>query len=171
MSKLLKISVFAGGLATLGGPAFSQSTMPAAQQAYLKEICTKITRVQNSAESLGCVESLSDSLAAVQEGRIAAANDRDCRARGLANGTPQFAQCAIDRRYGGAADDAPALKTVIVPSDVAADNGWRFGTFAARHRREQASCAQLGIDPGSQVFVSCVNGLETALNSIYQHNG
>jgi hypothetical protein len=38
-------------------------------------------------------------------------------------------------------------------------------TFDGRHRREQLSCAQLGLDPSGEAFDECVSSLEYAMYS------
>ena len=103
----------------------------------------------------GCVMSLSDELGRADAGRATARADADCRARGLAEGSPALAECVYHAREVGPA----RLQAADTPAPLA--GGARLGDFftASPHeisRRERLACAQLGLEPGFPEHDACV---------------
>ena len=88
-------------------------------------------------------------------------SDRDCSAQGLMPGTAQFSTCVLDRQRKGAnvttrttlAFNASAL-TYDPAKDVGASEEYYDASFDTKRRREEYSCAQLGLDPGSSELES-----------------
>jgi hypothetical protein len=158
------------GFDAIGGGALA-STVQGPALTLAKATCTDVMKVRTDAEAAGCVSTLLDALGAKAQGEVYAANDVNCMRRGLADGTADFSACVLDLNRAGANASSSdralyggALETVVVESRKAADIDDRFpGTFAARHRREEDSCARLGLDPGSTPFAYCVSGLDTAI--------
>lgn len=164
------IVAFGAGFDAIGGGALASAPQgPALTLA--RATCTDVMKVRTSTEAAGCVSTLLDALSAKAQGDVYAANDADCTRQGLANGTADFSACVLDlnRAYANAPASDKALygnarETVVVEAGKGADIDDRFaGTFAARHRREEDSCARLGLDPGSTPFTYCVTGLEAAI--------
>ncbi|MGA0602416.1 hypothetical protein ACO2Q3_17030 [Caulobacter sp. KR2-114] len=107
----------------------------------------------------GCVMSLSDELGRVDAARATSRADADCRARGLAEGSPALAECVYHAREAGPA----RLQAADVPAPLA--GGRRLGDFftASPHeigRRERLACAQLGLEPGFPEHDACVSHIE-----------
>jgi len=164
------IVAFGAGFDAIGGGAMA-STAQGPALTLARATCTDVMKVRTSTEAAGCVSTLLDALSAKAQGEVYAADDADCTRQGLANGTADFSACVLDlnrayanapasdkARYGG------ARETVVVDARKGADIDDRFpGTFAARHRREEDSCAQVGLDPGSTPFAYCVAGLDDAI--------
>jgi hypothetical protein len=124
------------------------------------------------AEFDGCVSSLSDALVGQIQYDRAIIAYRDCGQNGLKRNTPEFSRCVLDQENAqlasntlpkGAVSGLDA--TYIKPAD-ANPRDYFEASFDTRHRREQYSCAQLGLQPGSDSFVSCVNKLDMDLFNI-----
>jgi len=164
------IVAFGAGFDAISGGALA-STVQGPALTLARATCTDVMKVRTDAEAAGCVSTLLDALSAKAQGDVYAADDADCMRRGLANGTADFSACVLDldRAHANAPSSDRALyggarETVVVESRKGADIDDRFpGTFAARHRREEDSCARLGLDPGSTPFAYCVTGLDTAI--------
>jgi hypothetical protein len=72
------------------------------------------------------------------------------------------------RQPGGAA--ARLNASYIAPADNDPDD--YFGTSnTMRHRREQYSCAQLGLEPDTGAFQSCVANLDMEIFTTEHPNG
>ena len=113
----------------------------------------------------GCVASLSQSLRSVAASQGLAQADHDCRARGLADGSPDLAECVLDGERRGAASGM----TAIPVSDEAARVAPRSFYTAAPHeeaRREELACARLGLNPAGAAFDDCVTNLRDTLYAI-----
>jgi len=164
------IVAFGAGFAAISGGAMA-STAQGPALTLARATCTDVMKVRTNAEADGCVSTLLDALSAKAQGEVYAADDADCTRRGLANGTADFSACVLDlnRAHANAPSSDKALyggarETVVVESRKGADIDDRFpGAFAARHRREEDSCARVGLDPGSTPFTYCVTGLEAAI--------
>jgi hypothetical protein len=169
-TRSLSFLIGISALAVAGGCA-AQSSRPAPQQAALiQATCRNIMRVGHSGVDLAaCTESLSDSLAAREQGYADVQSDRACSGEGLTPGSAQFATCVLDRKRHYQA--APALMAVngtpqltYDPSkDVDASENYYDASFDTKRRREEYSCAQLGLDPDSGGFGQCVASLDASL--------
>lgn len=159
----------ASALVVAGGCAAQSRTSLAPQQASLiRATCQNIMRVGRSGVDMAaCTESLADSVAARQEGYISVQSDRACSTEGLAPGSAQFATCVLDHKRHA----APALMAANTTSqltydpskDVGASEDYYDASFDTKRRREEYSCAQLGLDPDSGAFGQCVAGLDASL--------
>jgi hypothetical protein len=155
--------------------AFQASATEATPQqtAMLEATCSKVMRLKDwTSEYQGCVSSLSDSLAyRVHQERVGNAYV-DCAQNGLKRDTIEFSRCVLDRENAGTATGGPsggpaATRDVayVTPADTNPEDYFE-ASFDTRHRREQYACAQLGLQPESGNFVSCVNKLDTDLFNI-----
>lgn len=149
-----------------------QSVTPQ-QTAAIRATCSRVMRLrQGEAEFDGCVSDLSDTVAwEVRRARTTLAYGY-CAASGLTRESPQFARCVLDREGAQKAAGMPAAgKAVplnvadVKPADTDPDS-YYSANFDIRHRREQYACAQMGLEPDSGPFVSCVNNIETDLFNI-----
>ena len=61
---------------------------------------------------------------------------------------------------GGAAASSPAG---AVGPEPGRQKGYAYASFRELRHREELSCGRLGIEPGSEAFVSCVSNLDAAL--------
>lgn len=171
--KTLSLPILLGfsALVAAGGCAAQTGTQTPRQAALVRATCEGIMRVGHSAVDLAaCTQSLSDSLAAREEGYVAVQSDKACAAQGFQPGTAQFATCVLDHKRGfgaartnAAADNAPAQLTYDPAKDVGASQGYYDASFDTKRRREEYSCAQLGLDPDSSAFGQCVADLDANL--------
>jgi len=110
-----------------------------------------------------CRESLSQSLAHKQEAEAMAGAYGDCRHQGLSEGSAAFSACMLDRQ---SQPRASAMQTASLAYDTNAPENTK-GYFDVNNtvhwRREQYSCAQLGLTPGTGAFGQCVASLDAAL--------
>lgn len=138
------------------------------QTAALKATCSKIMRLrEGQPEYLACVSSLSHSLAYQLVVDQAADADHDCAGAEMVRDTPGFSRCVLDHEYMSRDRRLPSAAARLDAAYVAAADQSPddyFGTTnIMRHRREQYACAQLGLDPGSRAFATCVRNLDTQI--------
>jgi hypothetical protein len=154
----------------VAGGCIAQSRAPAypPQGSLVRETCENIMRLGHNEVALAaCTDSLSESLAARQQGYADVQSDRACSGEGLAPGSAQFATCVLDRKRHGApalmAANSTSQLTYDPGKDVGASENYYDASFDTKRRREQYSCAQLGLDPDSGAFGQCVASLDASL--------
>jgi hypothetical protein len=152
------VLAFAGAA---GCAAAGPSGGPSSDQASgVGQICRSTLGVEpGEAHYVGCVESLSASMNDLGRGRALARARGDCIDRGLRPDTPALAECVL---HGS---DAPVMsaRTVSQASEAGAPKSYFYTAPRDVYRREQLSCARLGLDPTSRAFGGCVAGLQSAL--------
>lgn len=156
------------GKSTLALLAFLSSLPPAmsavagdSSSPFVGEICTRIlvTRTGEYANTM-CREALSRALAArlAQDGANQQAET--CRRSGLRDGTAAFSMCVLQKRQ----PDLVAIPTgqaVSLPvDDPYPGNSYTDVTPAARWRRAQYACAQIGLLPARAAFAQCVADID-----------
>jgi hypothetical protein len=112
-----------------------------------------------------CRESLSASLARKIESEGMAASYSDCRHQGLTEGSAAFSACMLDHQ---SQPHAPTTQTASLAYDVNAPENTKsyFHVSNTEHwRRQQYSCAQLGLTPGTGAFGECVVSLTAVLQA------
>jgi hypothetical protein len=115
-----------------------------------------------------CRESLSQSLARKLEAEAMAGAYGDCRHQGLSEGSAAFSACMLDRQAQSptVVTRTASLATASLAYDTNAPENTK-GYFSVSNtvhwRREQYSCAQLGLTPGTGAFGQCVASLDAAL--------
>jgi hypothetical protein len=146
--------------------AYAQPANPQ-KSALIRETCTNIMGVRTYGEMLGCTRALSDAVSARAQGDIDLWSDRYCAMQGYQQGTAQFSVCVLgaqnthrSAQAGTGSDNAPVQ--LAYGSGGINKSDW---TFDGRHRREQLSCAQLGLDPSGGAFDDCVTSLEYGMYS------
>jgi len=115
-----------------------------------------------------CRESLSQSLARKLEVEALAGSYDDCRHQGLSEGSAAFSTCMLDRQ---ARSPMPVTRTAgLTTASLAYDTNSPENTKGyfdvdnrVHWRREQYSCAQLGLTPGTGAFGQCVADLDASL--------
>lgn len=109
-----------------------------------------------------CRESLATTLAARKEGQDMVAAYKDCRQRGLADGTAAFSTCMLQ---SNAPASAPQPVEVSYTGTPDTEPGKSFFSIPPRvqFQRERYACAQLGLLPGSGIFGHCVANLQIAM--------
>lgn len=133
------------------------------QLSLVDQTCTQVMGLKRGeAYFARCRESLSQSIAATNEGRAMSAAYGSCRARELPGGTASFSTCMLDASNAGSAAAGPPLIAYKGTGDTEA--GKRFYDMApsVRFNRERYACAQLGLVPDSAPFAQCVESLDGA---------
>ena len=152
-------AVFVGlaGLVGLSGCATAQNyhpgKLPADQLARVDQICQTVLRVDAGKEQYDvCVGSLSDSLNDVSQAHVAQQARQDCFDKSFGPASPELAECLVGAPEPGA-------------GSTRAMSARSYFTASADEisRREQLSCARLGLDPGDGDFTRCVTNLAAAL--------
>jgi hypothetical protein len=152
------VLVFAGAAGCAA--AVPSSALSPEQASRVGQICRSTLGVEpGEAHYAGCVESLSASLNDLGRGRALARARGDCIDRGMGPGTPALAECVL--RGSGAA--VVSARTVRQASETGAPKSYFYTSPREVYRREQLSCARLGLDPTSRAFGGCVASLRSAL--------
>ena len=141
------------------------------QTALVTSTCRNIMRVlPNGVDMDACASSLAGSLMSRVQNDLGWQADRDCQSRGLPRGSAQFATCVLDEQRRGAArtmqGGPPASSPVLTynpANDIEARQGYYDASFDTKRRREEYSCAQLGLDPNTAAFGQCVADLDASL--------
>jgi hypothetical protein len=118
----------------------------------------------------GCITSLSDSLRQASAAAGAQRANADCRARGLASGSPALALCMLhaEQRPQAAPSathsaDAGSQSSQARPVAV---GSFFYASGNETVRREQRACASLGFEPPYGQFASCVHNLQATFFAI-----
>lgn len=174
--KLLFAAAFAPALAACAsGPSAAQNAT-LKQTAAIEATCTKVMRLPPGAEFGACVSSLSDSVAARIDADYANRAYDACGQTGLKRETPEFSRCVLDRENAQKGTGAPPASAatldaaLVTPVDSNQDS-YFASSFNVRHRREQYACAQLGLEPDTGAFTSCVGNLDMEIFAVEHPNG
>jgi hypothetical protein len=163
--KILTAAIFAPLIVACAPfAASSASTLAPEQVSLVQATCDRVMGLAHSGVYRDeCRDSLSQSLARKMEGEAMAASYSDCRHQGLSEGSPAFSACMLDRQ---SQPRASAMQTASLAYDTNAPENTK-GYFDVNNtvhwRREQYSCAQLGLTPGTGAFGQCVASLDAAL--------
>jgi hypothetical protein len=153
------------------------SPVDSRQAAFVKTTCQSVMRVRTNAELFGCMSSLSDSLAVTTQSASAWRSEKDCADQGLTRNTPEFSICVLHAQNGYSTATGQATGNADAPSGGPANvaygaieneltsPGYGSDRFDARRRREEYSCAELGLDPNFGQFTECVDGLDDAMQA------
>jgi hypothetical protein len=142
---------------------YNPSNLPQAQLTEVGDICKSVIRVSPHEERYSsCVESLSNSLAKLGRGAALEQARNTCIAKGLKANTPELAECVLSGSDSKADPPSP-LRPVSELTVPGAAKPYSYTSNENIFRREQLSCAELGLDPTSGAFNTCVASLETAL--------
>lgn len=138
-------------------------SMSPQQLSVIDATCTQVMGLRTGEYNYAlCRESLASTLAARKEGQDMAAAYKDCRQRGLADGSVPFSTCMLESH-------ATASTTQPVPVAYTGAPGTEPGKSfysippRAQFQRERYACAQLGLLPGSGAFGQCVANLQIAM--------
>ena|SRR5665213_1147526 len=176
--RLLFIAPFIPLLAACAAFQASAEEVTPQQTAAIQATCTKVMRLhKGQSEFEACVSSLSDSVAYQVRADVATVAYRECAQAGLKRDTTEFSRCVLDhenaQRDAGPPPQGAATKlnaAYVTPADT--DPRDYFGTSnALRHRREQYSCAQLGLEPDTSAFQSCVANVDMEIFATEHPNG
>lgn len=167
-----RLAIAAGGVfAILGAGAcahagpYNPDDLPAAQVASVNDDCRSVMGLRPDTANYGaCVDSLMASARRFDRGEALQSGREACLNKGLRPDGPGFSVCELE-----AARDRPARMTGADAAEIAAvaepggPKSYAYASPDIVYRREQLSCARLGLDPASRAFGVCVAGLQSAL--------
>jgi hypothetical protein len=187
------LALVSGG-ARAADTSYNPDRLPAAQVAQVAEACVNVLGLNPHEGPVGgiyrgsphlddgvnhyqaCVAALSDSLEDVAAANRAAQATDDCRAAGLAAGSPGLAQCVLrgidspSRTKATVAADAPAAGHTPAAAGTTAAAGRPSNFFLdsprVTRRKEESACARLGLVPPGGEFAKCVRLLHDDFFSI-----
>ena len=141
---------------------YNPDGLPADQVASIGRTCQSVMRLEPNEEHYQrCVESLLDSAKTLNEGRALQAARANCLDQGLQPGGPGFAECELHPAH------VQPVRAIATPAnDMTAPGDSKSYPYASSRdvlRREQLSCARLGIDPADGAFANCVAGLQSSM--------
>jgi hypothetical protein len=159
-----KLAALAGALA-FAGAAGQASAQPyngdGPSSSDLGQICQSVVGASpGEAHYVGCVENLSESRSAFDHDRAVGQARASCLEEGLRPDTAELAQCALSRSRTVRASD---VRPVVSSGRPGATKSYFYASPNEAHRREETSCAGLGLAPGSSGFTSCVAGMQSAM--------
>lgn len=117
----------------------------------------------------GCVLSLSDSLASIDSVQAASEAAQACRAQGLEPGSPDLAVCVLRSTETARNPAAAPVAAASAPPDrglLRASGSFYNASNRELSRRERLACAELGLEPASGPFTSCVRSLKATFFAI-----
>lgn len=110
----------------------------------------------------GCMESLSDVESTLGHGQAIADARGRCLGQGLSPGTSALAECELE----GAAGQAQIMRSAVTSTaEPRSPTSYFMTSNGENFRREQLSCAGLGVEPAEAGFASCVASLQSAMDS------
>jgi hypothetical protein len=133
------------------------------QSSLVDQTCTQVLGLMRGQTYFAlCEASLSNILAARNEGQALAAGYAGCSHNGLVEGTAAFSTCVLGASKPVAAT-AQSLP-VTFPGGPETEAGKSFYEVPphVRWNRERYACAELGLLPGGALFGQCVASLEGA---------
>lgn len=156
-----------GAVLSAGALALMAASSPAVAGPYdpdalspdqMGQVCQSTLGVSpGEAHYAGCVESLSQSQRGFAHGQAMARAREGCLDRGFAPNSPSLAECTL------AASETTRAATPVDTADSRAHaRSYFYVSPSEAHRREEAACAHLGLDPSSGGFATCVAGLQTS---------
>ncbi len=111
----------------------------------------------------GCVASLSAATSRGDFSRAQVQADADCRAKGYREGSPDLAECVLDRQRTEAVPDASYA--AFTPTPRSGRSYYDAGP-SERHRMVEQACARLGLNPVGGAFDNCVKEMKDTFYSI-----
>lgn len=122
-----------------------------------------------------CSEALTDSLLRKLASNVKLRSHEDCENSGLEEGTREYATCVLDKRKAYSAEEVEKISAAqqnsvapvtLKPYAVNA-RGKPKGYFDVPSREqtdiENYACAQLGLNPGSSLFMQCTTQLDLGI--------
>jgi hypothetical protein len=154
-------AVGAAGRAAAG--LFNPDNLSSDRAAAVDHICRSVVRVgPMSTDYYACMQSLSQSMHDAARARAMDAARADCADRGDRQGSPVMAVCVLQSDEAKPASGPnQAIRDASV--EPAVSKSYAYASERETFRREQLSCARLGLDPGTDAFQRCVASLESSL--------
>jgi hypothetical protein len=146
------------------GP-YNPDNLPADQVTNVDTLCQSVMGLRPGAANYGaCVDSLMGSARGVERGEALQSGREACLNRGLRPGGAGFGVCELQSAQADSIPLKGADATVISTADEpGGSRSYAYTSPKNVFRREQLSCARLGLDPADEAFGSCVADLQSAL--------
>lgn len=169
-------------------PAYNPYHLSAAEIAKVATICQNVMGLHPDAELTdnlwpadpdparstndfrGCTAALSSSLQRAAAARQATQAEQDCRSLGLTDGSSELAMCMLKAEQAATPARPIQLAALSVTPFLAAATAGPSGHASATLRREQQSCAELGLDPREAEFARCVQGLTRVMSARFMQD-
>lgn len=146
---------------------YNPYSLPADQVARIDNICQSVIGVRpGEAHYVRCVASLMGSARSLGHDRALARASEDCLGQGLTPDTPELSECMVRSAQATPlpASAVPAERpTVSDTGEAKTFKSYFYTSPRDVHRQVELSCAQLGFDPRSNIFASCVTNLRASL--------
>ena len=152
------------GVCASAAAAYNPDNLPPDQVASVNDLCRSVMGLSPSSSNYGaCVDSLMRSARRVDRGLALETARASCLKQGLQSDSPDLAVCELR-----SAQTQPVRAMADRSAVIAADNpggakSYAYTSPANVFRREQLSCAHLGLDPAGRPFGVCVADLQAAL--------
>jgi hypothetical protein len=168
--------------------AFNPDGLPDAQLSRVAQVCQNVMGLNPSEPLMGgnwlggpslpywtnhyraCITSLSDTLQRRSDLEATREADRECRAKGYADGTPDLALCVLQSKRRTSASNGPQLVTALDGPGAqelpTAGGSFFYASGRETRRREENACAVLGLESADGAFGACVNDLQGIFHSI-----
>jgi hypothetical protein len=163
--KILAVALIAPLMVACAPFAASSAPALAPEQVSLVQMtCDRVMGLAHSGIYRDeCRDSLSQSLARKTEAEAMAGTYGDCRHQGLSEGSASFSACMLNSQARPSANTVQAVSLAYDTSTPENAKGYFDVNNTVHWRREQYSCAQLGLTPGTGAFGQCVASLDAAL--------
>jgi len=137
------------------------------QTALARDTCSNVMRIRPGMVPFDdCVESLSKTLSNQTQREILDRSYEDCFASGQRQGTPELAACVLSRKSDHSATwnrNPSGMVSKGTFANYSGQSSYFESNAEERRRKEEFSCAQLGMLPGSAGFGQCVAQLDASL--------
>jgi hypothetical protein len=132
------------------------------QMDRLGGICSSILRLEpGEAHYVGCVDSLAQAVRHMDQGRAVEEGREACLAHGAKLGSADLAVCTLQAANP---DIGPARSTAV--SIPGGSKSYSYASNSDRFSREQLACAEIGLQPTSAAFDTCVVRLRATLFAV-----
>jgi hypothetical protein len=166
---LALIGLNLGGVAKAGPQ--NPGALSAEQRAQVGQLCQDGLGLRpGEAHYLACVESLSDSARGLDRTRLLAQARAGCPDQIIVPHSPALARCVLKAGQSqfGQTQSVEGLGEISgggtgEPSALAPARSYFRASPREVRGREEAACAQLGLDPASPGFAGCVSSLQASL--------
>lgn len=130
--------------------------------ALVRQTCTDVMGIRSGfAEFEACADSLSETVRALNEGRLITQATEHCEREGLSSGTVELAKCVVLKK-DELQPDSSGLAPLLTSNGPPNRSYWSV-SLSQQSQRMELSCAHLGLHPASPGFGKCVANLRNSL--------
>jgi hypothetical protein len=130
--------------------------------ALVRQACTDVMGIRSGfAEFEACADSLSETVRALNDGRLITQASAHCEREGHSSGTVELAKCVVLTKET-LDPDSSGLAPLLTSNGPPSRSYWSV-SLSQQSQRMELSCAHLGLHPASAGFGKCVANLRNAL--------